>query len=442
MKLRDSLKPLFGSALNLFNKKEFIICLLFGVWVLIWYFFINSIGGPLLTGDSKSYLQFSESPWKHFGSWPAVGLPWWLLVFKIFSNDLVLFLAFIGAVNTFLVFRLLDGVFSQNTALLLSSFLLLSPQLSFIHSSLWTESLFLFHILALVLLSHSKKLSLLRLGLISFLVISAYLLRPVFIFLLPVFFAFPLLVNKTFNKAIPVVLGLVGILTINFLSTGNLLKPVKNSLDCSVRYVALNEIPMCEATNSPRVCEYDQRKFIGRTVELNILQWASDSPYNLFLNKEGSEIFCQDLKFAHRLVIKEFPWVYLNLIRKRIWHQFSRWDRVEVGTPQTQASLKQEENLGALVRRIEFTHSHQSVFRIILVLSSVILTTLWIFKLRPSPYGLTLFCLALCHSTAIAVLNPFLSLRYQAIHKFCILLAFLLLLGSALRQIRRSSKQS
>lgn len=411
----------------------------FGIGFLLFYILYQLTGAPIMTPDSHVYRDFSPAPWKHLGDWPATGLPFWLYGYGLFGLPQKFFFILVAALRISLVFLLFRGFLSRRYSLLALVPLVFDSQWIQMSLSYWTEILFLCHLLGFALLIKSGLSFRKCLIFVGVLFISATDIRTAGIFFLPGI-VLGLAIKHAKNRLDFVFkfsisgLGLLFVwMGTNWVRSGDFFRPVKGQVECFYRLVSFNELATCNFLPDSRLCALDpERKFLSSAIDPGALHFSPESPYVKLRSEVGTEGVCKEWKEVGNVIKNELKIPLWNLIKKRIWKQFSRWTQTERGPVENPTNPENSFFL-FLDKWNDFSNPFQQIYRGLLVIGFLGLVFFRIFD----PIFLFLYVGGLTHALGISLNNPFLALRYQSIHKHCIYLAAAMVIFEIVQRQRK-----
>lgn len=393
------------------------------------------LGGPFQTPDSFGYLKQALAPWSFWASWRPPGISFYLYVTNLLGWKVSSALSVIAATNLSLIYELLKSIHSHWRWPVFIGFIANAPWIM-IHCSVWSESLFMTACLVIAVALHRVPVFLVRLGfcLIAFAV--GAITRHVAVFLLPaviIALSWPetlmrhrCLVARWFCVAAPAfVLLWVGL---NISRTGHPLRPVNSDMPCMQSLAALNSVPYCQWAPHLALCRMDPaRKVVGNpsleTIDgMNQLFFGAESPLRLFAERAGGAAVCAELKKTGMIILRHAPLALFGLELKRFVGSFGAWHATERGQPADSPKF-----VGSVV----FLDDILELFRKMGFLNYLLLGVFPAFViLRKKVNATTAFLvLAACgHALGLALNNPFLTLRYMAVHQLLLALAAVLLI--------------
>jgi hypothetical protein len=466
-------RVLWSSLAGCVNYGAVIICSLQSFRLVCDY-----LGGPIHSPDSMGYLRAAAQSWHvstlwaQIAEWQPTGLPLLLsLAFTAGLDERTALQVLWTALCLAFYFILVRGGGWAWAWIGLLVFLF-DPSWIVLRLSLWTEMPFMLTVLLTLATLSLKRLhwpiKVLATALWFF---CSLRFRHSGVFLLPGLVAGLGFTwgSQRWNFS-PLRAGAAGlaILTVwlvsNYASTGDPLTATQaRSRLCKTIVVSLNELPYCQWNPDIPICALDpERKFlntsslalkereliyhdpgwnyvengISQCDQLAHLHFGQTSPIWIYENTpipvHDAEKWCLLRDEIIRQAVTHAPGRFAGMMALRMWQQFGAWEWTERWTPVGPVDASRVAELDWALDR---WNRAQWVFQGFLVLSSIGFLVLR----RGSPVVAYSWLGALGHAAGIALINPFLALRYMAIAKLLIAIcAFYVLLERRRARVGRA----
>lgn len=410
----------------------------FGVYWVALGGLLAFLGGPFLTPDSGAYLRYADGPWNWFGLHHPSGTGWVLWIGSAWGFPISATVTALGALEAAIVQRFISRRGGTLFALISAIGILLHPELLIIRLSLWSEPMMLLGIVVtmMTLTMPTRRFRWVVLSLILLFVIMCEA-RHAALFLMPGFIVgtATLLVDgqvaRWYKTSIGLFLAFVAVwLGANCLRTGNPTSPSQRSFECVHFIAAYHRMPFCQSSPSIALCGADpgnsfMKQGVGKApgfVELDQFAHNPASPIKKLALSPAAE--CELWKEIRRDLIANHKIDTAKLLLGRILSQFGQWEFNERGGPVMNGITP--DKIISLDQWSIWTSEH-----------SWLLWTFWLgglfyaiwSKQLTSPVVIFLVVGALGHAFGIAFNNPFLSMRYLAVHKYMLSLAALIVLA-------------